>query len=111
MSILDGVEPDWYGNANSIGEKRTALVSRFKCSGSLGLYSPETVESLIASLTKEHEQRMGECRKAVLLEAAGYCESKADAHGWNYDLPSVGRELGAELRRMAESTTEGEKSE
>lgn len=34
-------------------------------------------------------------------EAARLCEERADNHGWNYHLPSVGRELAAAIRAMS----------
>jgi hypothetical protein len=55
----------------------------------------ETVESLIASLTNEHDQRMRECRRQVLLELADYI----DLYENHLD--------GDELRRMAASDKGG----
>jgi hypothetical protein len=47
----------------------------------------------------------------VLLEAAEHCEKKADTHGWNYNLPSIGLELGSDFRRMALGPTGVDKGE
>lgn len=99
--LLDGVEPDcWrYSSADGIYRYRGPCANFDKDYNALkpvALYSRETVEALLEAN-----------RKQVLLEAAKFCESKADAHGWNYHLPSVGREIGAELGRMAESDKGG----
>lgn len=114
--LLDGVEPDAFGweeygfmNEYSTEPDWNTRYEVFEPDANDGvrniakLYSRETVEALLET----H-------RKQVLLEAAEYCEKKADAHGWNYHLPSVGRELGGDFRRMALGPTgvdEGEKSE
>ena len=101
--LLDTVEPDWYGNANSLSEKHTALVAKWKGNGTLGLYSRETVESLLAECRKQ-------ARKEALLEAAQACDNRSEwvSNGKGIQYPSnspTSREAGFcadELRRMAE---------
>ena len=44
-----------------------------------------------------------EARKAeesMRERAAAHCEGKANKHGWNYHLPSVGRELAHDIRAL-----------
>jgi hypothetical protein len=93
QSLLDGVEPDAWAHPSggyiSRKYKSTFATGLEKETFSIPLYSRETVEALLEAN-----------RKQVLLEAAEHCEKKADTHGWNYNLPSVGRELGADFRRI-----------
>lgn len=48
-------------------------------------------------------------RNATLEEAAKVLEEKFNKHGWDYHLPSVGREAAAAIRALATPET-GEKS-
>jgi hypothetical protein len=104
MSILDSVEPDawareWEGDDSDLGQYCVVFHEDEKDDNQnwFQLYSRETVESLIASLTKGHEQRMVECRKQVLLELADTLDEKKA----NFHSPLISAD---ELRRMAEST-------
>jgi hypothetical protein len=100
LSLLDGVEPDWYGNANSLKYHKTALVSTFETVGASGLYSRETVEALLEAN-----------RKQVLLEAAERFESME----WVQSVdPNENYAEATELRRMAlepAGVDKGEKDE
>jgi len=53
-----------------------------------------------AALTAANALRDKRIRAEALEEAASLCERKANAHGWNYHLPSVGRELAAIIRAL-----------
>jgi hypothetical protein len=68
-------------------------------------YSRKTVESLLASLTKEHEQRTEECRKQALHEAEDVCAEIAEKCAYDPAQDAVIR-CCDELRRMAEGKSD-----
>jgi hypothetical protein len=71
MSILDTVTPDfiWHhaesGNTDEDDIFDIDGVSASDCPNCENLYSASKVESLLASLTKEHEQRMAEYEEVL----------------------------------------------
>jgi hypothetical protein len=108
--LLDGVEPDVkVGCISAVMDGRCYISSSsfFESNALLSgdaLFSRKTLEPAIEALLEAH-------RKQVLLEAAEHCEKKADTHGWNYNLPSIGLELGSDFRRMALEPTGVDKGE
>jgi hypothetical protein len=101
MSILDTVTPSsWKRTRISNGEVEYFSDRDWKHEA-LFEWEPQYSQSLLASLTKEHEQRMAECKKLVLLEAADVCEAIAEKCGYDVAQDAVNR-CYDELCRMAE---------
>lgn len=47
-----------------------------------------------------HSQAFAQGAEAMREAAASLCEDRASNHGWNYNLPSVGRELASLVRAL-----------
>ncbi len=56
---------------------------------------PESNEALVKSVARAIMAAQAEQRE----KDARLCERRANSHGWNYHLPSVGRELADAIRR------------
>jgi hypothetical protein len=109
-NLLDGVDPDGFLGGDVAAKLRagcaivTTITKHCAFHDDVAIYSRETLEPVIEALLEAK-------RKQVLLEAAVHCEKKADTHGWNYNLPSIGLELGSDFRRMALEPTGVDKGE